>query len=65
VRKIIDGSPGMAGEVRGGANGNNNGVRNLQKNIPAHIGAAAVNKASRHYESCFSHDVSLCMRSFF
>ncbi len=54
----------MAGKVSGGANGGNNAILHCQKDIPAHLGAAAVDKASRHYETCSAHNFEkdlMCM----
>ncbi len=65
VREVIDWSPVMAGKICRRANGGNNSVCNFQKDILAHLGAAAVDKSSRHYESRAIHDdfVSFSMLS--
>jgi hypothetical protein len=56
MREVIYSIPVSVGKACYGVNGGNDAVLHCQKDIPAHFCAAAVDKASCHYESCIAHE---------
>jgi hypothetical protein len=66
VREVIDCRLAFAGKARCGLNSGYDAVLHSKKDILAHICAAAVDQASRYYESGTVHEYfpDVCGRSF-